>query len=151
MTWVPADLLVLAEWSGGECSGTLNGRDIQSVPARIRMSLRGEQSCAGSAISGSFEFKLAGRKISGTTTYNRVGPRATFTWKGDGGGQAAAYGHALIGMVREDDPVAQTPVVGESLSGPVTHAEVVRACAEEGLSEIGVTFDAINTAPSISG
>jgi hypothetical protein len=151
LTWVPVVMPVLIRFSGGECSGTVNGRDVQAVPARIRISLYGEQSCAAGTTSGRFELELAGRTISGAMTYGRVGPRVQVLWQGDGGGSATLVGHAQLGLVRQDDPAAATPVVGPLISGPMTHEEAVLRCSGEGLSQMPVAIDDITTVPSLSG
>src|SRR5688572_19294230 len=47
LTTMPVDMLLLADLSGGQCSGTLNGRDVEGLPARATAALRGPQSCSG--------------------------------------------------------------------------------------------------------
>jgi hypothetical protein len=100
---------------------------------------------------GRFEFKVAGRTITGAMRYRRVGHRATVLWQGDGGGQAVLEVQALIGVVGQDDPLAATPVVGPLISRPVTVEEAVRACAGEGISQLPVVAPAMYTVPSLSG
>jgi hypothetical protein len=151
LTVVPIDMRMFARMSGGECSGTLNGRKVQSVPAVISASLHGIQSCEVGEQSGRFWFKLAGHTISGAMTYRRVGPRITVLWQGDDGGASVAEVHARIGVVRQDDPLAATPVVGPLISGPITNQDVVSACAGDGLPRAPIAVDALATTPSLSG
>jgi hypothetical protein len=135
----------------GECSGTLNGRDIQSAPAVARASLSGPESCGAGVMEGRFHFKLAGRTISGAMHYRRVGGNATVLWQGDGGGQAVIEVHAHAGVVRDDDPLAATPVVGPLISGPVTEGDLLQACGGEGISSVPVTSDVFHTVQALSG
>jgi hypothetical protein len=150
MTVLPVDMLLRARLSGGECSGTLNGRDVQSRPAAARARLRGVQSCGGGATTGRFKFELAGRTFTGKMTYRRVGPRVTALWEGDGGGGALVVVHAQIGLVGEDDPLAATPVAGPLIADRVSSEEALRRCADEGLSRMPVAVDQI-VASSLSG
>jgi hypothetical protein len=101
---------------------------------------------------GPFHFEVAGRTISGTMTYRRVGPRAIVLWQGDGGGQAVIDVHAASGVVGQDDPLAATPVVGPLISGPgPTLEELVQACRGEGISSLPTAVEAFHTVPSLSG
>jgi hypothetical protein len=150
LTVAPVDIVMDARQSG-ECSGTLNGRDIQSAPAVAVASVRGLQWCGSGDEKGRFRFKVAGRTITGAMTYQRVGPRAAVLWQGDGGGQAVIEVHALIGVVGQDDPLAATPVVGPLISGPVTDEEAVKDCGGQGISELPVATEAFHTVPSLSG
>ena len=151
MTAVPVDMLLEARLSGGECSGTLNGREVQSLPARASASLRGPQSCAAGVTSGRFRFAVGGASFAGKMTYRRVGSRVTALWEGDGGGSAVVIVRAQIGLVSEDDPVASTPVVGPAIAGPVSTEETLRRCGDEGLTRMPLFAERIVTAPSLSG
>jgi hypothetical protein len=151
MTAVPVDILLEARISGGECSGTLNGREVASVPATARASLRGPQSCGVGATSGRFTFRIAGRTFAGRMTYRRVGSRVTALWEGDGGGSALVLVRAQVGLVAEDDPLATTPIVSPLIAGPVTIEEALRRCAGEGISRMPILAERIITAPSLSG
>lgn len=148
---VPVDMLLRADLNGGECSGTLNGREVQSLPAIAGASLRGPQSCGAAATSGRFIFKLAGRKFAGKMTYRRIGSRVTALWEGDGGGRALVVVRAYIGLVSQDDALAEAPVVGPLIAGPVTTEEALRRCAAEGISRMPIVVEQIATAPSLSG
>ncbi len=151
MRIVPVDMLLRARLSGGECTGTLNGRDVAAVPATARADLRGPQSCGGGILSGRFTFRLAGRTIAGEMIYRRVGSRIAALWQGDGDGSAVVLVHAQVGAVSEDHPLAGIPVVGPRIAGPVTTDETLRRCAAEGLSRMPIFADRITTAPSLSG
>jgi hypothetical protein len=151
MTLVPVDMLLRARLSGGECSGTLNGREVQSLPASARASLRGPQSCGAGATSGRFTFELAGRRITGKMTYRRVGSRVTARWEGDRGGSAVVIVRAQVGLVAQDHPLATTPVVGPHISGQVSSEETLRRCAGEGISSMPILAERITTTPSLSG
>jgi hypothetical protein len=151
VTWVPQTMFAYAELSGGECSGTLDGRHIRSVPAEIHATLYGPQSCAGGAISGPFEIKLGGHTITGTMTYRRAIDRVTALWQGDGGGQALVRVHGLVGVVGTDSPVAAVPVVGPLVSGPLTYNEAGQQCTGGGMPSAPMAVDSITTVPSLSG
>jgi hypothetical protein len=137
--------------SGGECSGTLNGRDIQSAPASARASVSGLESCGPAVEEGHFAFKIAGHTISGAMTYRRVGPRNSILLQGDDGGQAVLLARGEIGVVGQDDPLAATPVVGPQISGPVTDEEAFNECSGEGISQLPVAVDVLNTVQPLSG
>ena len=151
MTVVPVDMLLRARLGGGQCSGTLNGRDVGPVPAAARAALRGFQSCGAAATSGRFTFRLAGRSFTGTMTYRRAGSRVTALWRGDGGGAALVVVRAQVGAVGQDDPLAAAPVVGPLVAAPVGTEETVRRCAGEGISRMPILAERIVTAPSLSG
>jgi hypothetical protein len=142
---LPVDMLLLADARGGQCSGTLNGREIASVPAAATATLHGPQSCGGGVTSGRFTFKLAGRKFAGKMTYRRIGSRVTALLEGDGGGAAAFVGRAQIGLVAKDHPLAGTPVVGPAIANEVSTEEALRRCSEEGISRMPILVDQIRT------
>ena len=150
ITFVPSDGVMDARLTG-ECSGTLNGRNIQSAPAVALASVHGVESCGPAVEAGRFQFKIAGRTISGSVIYRRVAVRATVIWQGDGGGQAVIEVHGDVGAVGQDDPLAATPVVGPLISGQVTAEEATRACAGDGISQFPVAADVFNMVPSLSG
>ena len=156
--WFPDHPLTAAPFDGvmnarlaGECSGTLNGRNIQSASAVALASVHGVESCGPAVEAGRFQFKIAGRTISGSVIYRRVAVRATVIWQGDGGGQAVIEVHGDVGAVGQDDPLAATPVVGPLISGQVTAEEATRACAGDGISQFPVAADVFNMVPSLSG
>ena len=151
MTLTPVDMLMRARLSGGECSGTLSGREVQSLPASARASLRGPQSCGGGVTSGRFSFELAGRRITGDMTYRRIGSRVTAVWQGDAGGAALVIVRAQTGLVARDHPLAGAPVVGSVISGPVTIEEALRRCAAEGLERMPILVERVVTLSSVSG
>jgi hypothetical protein len=151
LTAVPVDMLLEARLGGGECSGTLNGREVQSLPAKATASLRGPQSCAAGVTEGRFTFALGGASFAGKMTYRRVGSRVTALWESDGGGSALVVVRAQVGLVSEDDPVASTPVVGPAISGSVSTEETLRRCADEGLTRMPIFAERIVTTPSLSG
>lgn len=151
MTVVPVDMLLVARLGGGACSGTLNGREIESAPATARAILRGVQSCGAATTSGRFAFRVAGRRFTGRMTYFRTGSRITARWEGDAGGAALVLVRAQVGLVRRDDPLAQTPVAGPLVSAPVSTEETLRRCAAEGLSRMPILADQIVTLGSLSG
>ena len=142
---LPVDMLMLVSPSGGECSGTVNGREVESVPGAATANLRGPQSCGVGATSGRFTFKIAGRRFAGDMTYRRIGSRVTALWEGDGGGQAVVVVRAQTGLVGPDHPLADAPVVGPAITGEVTIDEAVRRCAEEGLSRMPILVEQIRT------
>ena len=142
---LPVDMLLLVNPSGGQCTGTVNGRHVDGVPAAATARLRGPQSCGGGVTSGRFTFKIAGRKFAGDMTYRRIGSRVTALWEGDGGGQAVVVARALVGLVRSDHPLAGAPVVGPAIAGEVTTDEVVRRCAEEGIPRMPILVEQIAT------
>ena len=135
LTVVPVDMLLRAHLSGGACSGTLNGREVESLPATARAALRGPQSCAVAATSGRFTFELAGRRITGRMTYRRVSSRVTALWEGDGGGSALVVVRARVGPVGE----------------PVGLDEALRRCAGEGIDRMPIFLDRVATTPALSG
>jgi hypothetical protein len=146
---VPVDMLLLANPRGGQCSGTLNGRHIESVPAAATARLRGPQSCGAAATSGRFTFRVAGRRFAGKMTYRRISSRVTALWEGDGGGVAAVAARAQVGLVAEDHPLADTPVVGPTITGQVSAEEALRRCAEEGISRMPILVEQIRTMPAL--
>jgi hypothetical protein len=148
---VPVDMLLRAHLGGGQCSGTLNGREIGSRPATARAGVRGVQSCGAGATSGRFTFTLAGRRFAGRMTYRRVASRVTAVWEGDGGGSAVVVVRAQTGLVGRDDPLASTPAVGPLIAGRVTNEEALRRCAGEGIGRMPILVERIVTAPSLSG
>jgi hypothetical protein len=135
LTVVPVDMLLRAHLSGGACSGTLNGREVESVPATARATLRGPQSCTVAATSGRFTFELAGRRITGRMTYRRTSSRVTALWEGDGGGSALVLVHARVGPVGE----------------PVGLDEALQRCAGEGIDRMPIFLDRMATTPTLSG
>ncbi len=151
LSTLPVDMLLLADPSGGQCSGTLNGRDIESVPAAVTATLRGPQSCGGGITSGRFTFKLAGCRFAGKMTYRRIGSRVTALWEGDGGGVAAVAARAQIGLVDENHPLAGTPVVGPAITGHVSAEEALRRCSEEGISRMAILVEQIRTVSALKG
>jgi hypothetical protein len=146
---LPVDMLLLANPRGGQCSGTVNGREVESVPAAATARLRGPQSCGAAATSGRFTFRVAGRRFAGKMTYRRIGSRVTALWEGDGGGAATVLARAQIGLVADDHPAAGTPVIGPAISGPVSADEAMRRCAEEGISRMPILVEQIRTAPAL--
>lgn len=148
---VPVDMLLRASLSGGECSGTLNGREVQSVPAAATARIRGPQSCGSGTTSGRFGFKVEGRKITGKMTYQRVGSRVTALWQGDGGGSAIVVGRAQIGLVDEESPAAGTPIVGPLITGRVSTEDALRRCAAEGISRMPVLVERVTTTAPLTG
>jgi hypothetical protein len=146
---LPVDMLLLANPSGGECAGTVNGREIESVPAAATARLRGPQSCGGAATSGRFAFRVAGRRFTGKMTYRRIGSRVTALWEGDGGGAAAIRARARIGLVAEDHPAAGTPVIGPAISDQVGAEEALQRCAEEGISRMPILVEQIRTVSAL--
>jgi hypothetical protein len=146
---LPVDMLLLANPRGGQCSGTLNGRDVESVPAAATARLRGPQSCGGGATSGRFRFRVAGRRFAGKMTYRRIGSRVTALWEGDGGGVATVLARAQVGLVAEDHPLAGTPVVGPAITGEVSSEETLRRCAEEGISRMPILVEQIRTVSAL--
>ena len=149
LTVMPIDMLMSARLSGGGCSGTLNGRAVESLRAAASAALRGPQSCGGGATSGRFAFKLGGRRFAGKMTYRRVGPRVTALWEGDGGGAAVVVVHARIGVVAEDHPLAGAPVVGPVVSDSMSTDEALRRCSEEGLPSVPIQVDEIRTVSAL--
>lgn len=146
----PADTALLGEFSGGSCSGTLNGRGVDSRPASMSLQLRGPQSCGAGVTSGRFTLKIAGRTLRGTVSYRRVSTRVTELLEGDAGGSAVLFARARVGFVSDDDRLADTPVVGRLIAGPVTAEEALRACAQEGIRRMPILIEQITTTPSIS-
>jgi hypothetical protein len=146
----PVDMALLGDFRGGSCSGTLNGRQIDSRPASMSLQLRGPQSCGAGVTSGRFTLKLAGRTLRGRVSYRRVASRVTELLEGDAGGSAVLLARAWVGFVSDDDPTADTPVVGQLIAGPVTSDEALRACAQEGIRRMPVLIEQITTTPSIS-
>ena len=151
MRLAPVDMLLRARLTGGECSGTLNGRAVDGMPATARADLRGPQSCAFGITSGRFAFRLGGRTITGDMTYRRFGSRITALWQGDGGGAALVLVHAQVGVVSQDDPLAATPIIGPLISAPVTTADVLSRCAADGVSRMPIALDRIATVTALSG
>jgi hypothetical protein len=146
---LPVDMLLLVSPRGGQCSGTVNGRDVESVPAAATARLRGPQSCGAAATSGRFTFRIAGRRFAGKMTYRRIGSRVTALWEGDGGGVAAVAARAQVGLVAEDHPLADTPVVGPAITGHVSTEEALRRCAQEGISRMPVLVEQIRTVSAL--
>ena len=146
---LPVDMLLLANPSGGQCSGTVNGREIESVPAAATARLRGPQSCGAAATSGRFTFRVAGRRFAGKMTYRRIGSRVNALWEGDGGGAAAVVARAQVGLVAGDHPVAGTPVVGPAVTGEVSAEETLRRCAAEGISRMPILVEQIRTVSAL--
>jgi hypothetical protein len=146
---LPVDMLMLARPRGGECSGTVNGREIESVPAAGTARLRGPQSCGGAATVGRFTFRVAGRRFTGKMTYRRIGSRVTALWEGDGGGAAAVVVRARIGLVAKDHPAAGTPVIGPVISDQVAADEAWRRCAGEGISRMPILVEQIRTVSAL--
>jgi hypothetical protein len=142
---LPVDMLLLARPRGGECSGTVNGREIHSVPAAATARLRGPQSCSVGATSGRFSFRVAGRRFTGKMTYRRISSRVTALWEGDGGGAAAVLARARIGLVSQEHPLAATPVIGPAISDQVGAEEAVRRCANEGIPRMRILVEQIRT------
>lgn len=142
---LPVDMLLLVDPRGGQCSGTVNGRAIESVPAAATATLRGPQSCGGGVTSGRFTFKIAGRKFAGEMTYRRIGSRVSALWEGDGGGAAAVVARAQTGLVAKDSPLAATPVVGPAIAGEVSTEEALRRCAGEGIPRMPILVEQIRT------
>jgi hypothetical protein len=142
---VPVDMLLLANPRGGKCSGTVNGREIESVPAAATARLRGPQSCGVAATSGRFTFRVAGRRFAGKMTYRRIGSRVNALWEGDGGGTAAVLARARIGLVAEGHPAADAPVIGPGISDQVGTADVLQRCAEGGISRMPIVVEQIRT------
>ena len=146
---LPVDMLLLVNPRGGECSGTVNGRAVESVPAAATAKLRGPQSCGGGATSGRFTFKVAGRKFAGEMTYRRIGSRVNALWQGDGGGEAVVVAHARVGLVAKDHPLAGTPVVGPAIADEVSTDETLRRCSEEGIPRMPILVDQIRTVSAL--
>jgi hypothetical protein len=146
---LPVDMLMLARPRGGECSGTVNGREIESVPAAATARLRGPQSCGGGATAGRFTFRVAGRRFTGKMTYRRIGSRVTALWEGDGGGAAAVVVRARVGLVAKEHPAAGTPVIGPVISDQVSVDEAWRRCAGEGIPRMPVLVERIRTLPEL--
>jgi hypothetical protein len=146
---LPVDMLLLVRPRGGECSGTVNGREIDSVPAAATARLRGPQSCSAGATSGRFTFRVAGRRFTGKMTYRRISSRVTALWEGDGGGAAVVLVRAQVGLVTKDHPLANTPVAGPLITGKVTTEETLRRCAGEGISSIPVLVERIRTVSTL--
>jgi hypothetical protein len=94
--------------------------------------------------------KLAGRTLRGSVTYRRVLTRVTVLLEGDAGGSALVLARARVGFVSDDDPLADTPVLGEFIAGPVTSEEALRACGEEGIRRMPILLEQLTTTPSIS-
>ena len=145
LTVLPVDMLMLVDPSGGQCTGTVNGRDVDGVPVAATARLRGPQSCGAGVLSGRFTFKIAGRKFAGRMTYRRIASRVTALWEGDGGGHAAIVVRAQTGIVAKDDPLAGTPVVGSAIAGEVSTEETVRRCAGEGIRRMPILVEQIRT------
>jgi hypothetical protein len=148
---LPVDMLLLARPRGGQCSGTVNGRKVESVPAAASARLRGPQSCGGAATSGRFWFKIAGRTFTGKMTYRRIGSRVTALWEGDGGGVAVVAVRAQVGLVTKDHPLADTPVAGPLITGQVSTDEALRRCAGEGISRMPILVEQIRTVSALRG
>ena len=136
--------------SGGECSGTLNGRDVQNVPGGIKVTVYGSDSCELAIMQGRFNFTVAGHTISGAMTYRRVLNRTTVLWQGDGGGQAVVDLHPLLAVV-QGTPLNDAPVVGPFVSGPTTGVEAVEACAGAGITKQYIHLDLLATLPTLTG
>jgi hypothetical protein len=146
---LPADMLLVANPRGGQCSGTVNGREVESVPAAATARLRGPQSCGVASTSGRFTFKLAGRRFEGKMTYRRIGSRVNALWQADGGGEAAVVARAQIGLVAEGHPLAGAPVVGPAITSHVSADEALRRCAGEGISRMPILVEQIRTVSAL--
>jgi hypothetical protein len=151
LSFAPVDMRLRGDLSGGQCSGTVNGRDVDSRPAAALLELRGTHSCGGAIAAGRFTFKLAGRTFTGKMTYRRVTSRVVALWEGDGGGSAVLVIHARIGFVSQDDPLASTPLVGPIVSDRMSAQEAIRRCVNEGIKRQRVLIDQIVTNGSLSG
>jgi hypothetical protein len=144
------DSVMTASLSGGECSGTLNGKNVQSTRNGITVKIFGSDSCGLAIMSGRFNFTVAGHTISGVMTYRRVLNRTTVLWQGDNGGQAVVDLHPLLAVV-QGTPLDDAPVVGPFVSGPTTGVEAVEACAGAGITKQAIHEDLLATLPSFSG
>jgi hypothetical protein len=150
----PTDTALVGDFPrSGSCSGTLNGREVDSRPASVSLQLRGTQSCAAGATSGRFTLEIAGRTLTGKATYRRVSTRVNELLQGDAGGAAVLLARAQVGLVSDDDlndPLADTPVGGGIIAGPVSADEALRACAQEGIRQMPIRIEQIISTPSIS-
>lgn len=118
LTFTPEQNSFDAIGSGGTCSGTLNGRQIDGVPLWAEFTPSGIQSCGGANVQGPLRAEIAGETFYfSNTSERRIGGNSLMTAPADGSGEMVATLHG--------DPATAAAFAAECASTGATEADLI--------------------------
>ena len=143
LTFAPqmGDFIAIAS-SGGSCTGTLNGKQVQNVPMTGKLVVHGLQSCEEAVLHGSLYVTVARKAFYySVTDERRVGRDAFIVAQADGSGKLLMHAVGDVSFVRHDDPIVQQNPVLAPFGGSMGGQDFMNACSSSGISELPIVID----------
>ena len=142
LTFTPQMGDFIANASGGSCTGTLNGKQVQDVPMTGKFVTHGLQSCEQAVLHGSLVTTIARRTFYySVSDERRAGRDAFIVAQADGGGKLLMHAVGDVSFVSRDDPIVQQNPVLAPLGGSMGGQEFTSACSGSGISELPITVE----------
>jgi hypothetical protein len=136
---------------GGSCDGKVNGHEVHGLPQQGRVDMYAPMSCGGGLLHGRSHTQIDGKDFYTSVQERRFGRDGALTAEGDAGGYMLLHGHGRVGLVKDDQPPGDNPLLEESgVSAPMTVFEFMDACNGSGLTTAKTQVDQAITMPTTS-
>jgi hypothetical protein len=150
LTMIPTQDTITVSFTGGSCTGTLDGKKVDGDPISVASTASGISSCEPAGImEGRFDITIDGHKIGTSFDYRRQGGTTFVVLHGDDGGSGLGVVRAGYGVFDSSDPTAQG--LPAPVTGSISLQNLLTECAGAGVSDLDNMLEGLQTTTSISG